>query len=91
MTVVAILVPKGEQSLRYASLHLVRGMLRGCHGRSVWVQGRIVVSGGRGGVDQKPNGSRLSSDEQLAHFFAGGGSWVGSERVEVEEQSRDRG
>lgn len=32
------------------------------------------MSGGRGGVDQKPNGSRLSSDEQLAHFFAGGGS-----------------
>lgn len=37
-----------------------------------------MVSGGRGGVDQKPNGSRLSSDEQLAHFFAGGGSEVGN-------------
>ena len=73
VTVVAILVPKGEQPFGYASLHLVRRVLRGCHGRRVWLQRRIVLSRGRGGGDQKPNGSRLSSDEQLAHFFAGGG------------------
>lgn len=74
MTVVAILVPKGEQSFWYASLHLVGRELRGWQGRRVWLQREVVVSGGRGGVDQKPNGSRLSRDEQLAHFFAGGGS-----------------
>lgn len=74
MAVVAILVPEGEQSFRYAGLHLVRGVLPGNHGRRVWLQRRTGLSRGRGGVDQKPNGSRLSSDEQLAHFFAGGGS-----------------
>lgn len=74
MTVVAIFVPKGEQPFGYASLHLVRRVLRGCHGRRVWLQRRTVLSrGGGGGVNQKPNGSRLSSDEQLAHFFAVGG------------------
>lgn len=74
VTVVAILVPEGEQSFWYASLHLVGRALRGYDGRRVWMQRRFVFGGGRGGVDQKPNGSRLSSDEQLAHFFAGGGS-----------------
>lgn len=73
VSVVAILVPEGEQSFWYASLHLAGRVLRDYYGRRVWLQRGIVFGGGRvGGVDQKPNGSRLSSDEQLAHFFAGG-------------------
>lgn len=91
VAVVAILVPQGEQSFRYAGLHLVRRVLRGCHDRRVWMRRRIVMSGGRGWVDQKPNGSRLSSDEQLAHFFARGSEEGRSRRVEDGEEDERAG
>lgn len=57
--IAAILVTKSEQALWYAGLHGGGLLLRR--------RGRVLS---RGRIDQKPDGSRLSCNEQLVHFFA---------------------
>lgn len=60
--IAAILVPQREQSFWYAGLHGGRLLLL--------LRGRRKAWSRRRGVDQKPDGSRLSCKEQLVHVFA---------------------